>query len=108
MFQSVKISELPSSVFPSAAAEVRMDDVWTRVIRKGAFSAMSILSVTISNASIFEIESGAFSDRTHIPNFELVDVKVGTMKSGAFQAAFDNLTIQYSRFVTSEIRYNIT
>lgn len=97
MFQSVKITELPSSVFPSAAAEIRMDDVWTRIIRKDAFSAVTILGVLISNASIFEIESGAFSEQTLILNFEFVDVRVKKIETAAFRAGFTNFTIQYSR-----------
>ncbi|XP_015122962.1 uncharacterized protein LOC107045272 [Diachasma alloeum] len=97
MFQSVRISELPSLVFPSAAAEIRMDDVWMRVIRKDAFCPMMILSIKITNASIFEIEPGAFSDQTLIPNLELVEVRLKTIKTGAFRAAFTNFSIQYSR-----------
>ncbi|XP_034938612.1 uncharacterized protein be [Chelonus insularis] len=96
-FQSVKIMELPSSVFPSAADEIRLDDVWTKVIRKDAFCAIMIHTVKISNASILEIESGAFRHATLITNFELVDVRLKTIKSGAFQAGFNNFTIQYSR-----------
>ncbi|XP_011315228.1 uncharacterized protein [Fopius arisanus] len=97
MFQSVRISELPSLTFPSAAAEIRMDDVWTRVIRKDAFCAMMISSVRIANASIFEIESGAFSHQTLFPNLELIEVRLKSIKSGAFRAAFTNFSIQYSR-----------
>ncbi|KAK0078391.1 hypothetical protein PV325_002554 [Microctonus aethiopoides] len=95
--KSVKISELPTSVFPSPAAEIRMDDVWTRVIRKDAFCAISILGVRISNASIYEIESGAFRHATLIPNFELSDVRLKIIKNGAFTAGVTNFTIQYSR-----------
>lgn len=97
MFQSVKITELPSSVFPSAAAEIRMDDVWTKVIRKDAFCALLFLGVRISNASINDIEYGAFNDKTLIHNFELIDVSLRNVKNGSFRAAFNNFTIQYSR-----------
>ncbi|XP_044587374.1 uncharacterized protein LOC123266982 isoform X1 [Cotesia glomerata] len=97
MFQSVKITELPSSVFPSAAAEIRMDDVWTKVIRKDAFCALLFLGVRISNASINDIEYGAFNDKTLIHNFELIDVSLRNIKNGSFRAAFNNFTIQYSR-----------
>ncbi|KZC08415.1 PREDICTED: uncharacterized protein LOC107186538 [Dufourea novaeangliae] len=97
MFQSVRITELPTAVFPSAIAEVRMDDIWTKVIRKDAFCAMTIYSVTISNASILEIETGAFSDRALIQRLEFVDVRLQSIERGAFRAGHDNLTIQYSR-----------
>ncbi|XP_012350088.1 uncharacterized protein LOC100867835 isoform X2 [Apis florea] len=97
MFQSVRITELPTAVFPSAVAEVRMDDIWTKVIRKNAFCAMTIFSVTISNASILEIETGAFSDRALIHSLEFVDVRLKSIERGAFRAGHDNLTIQYSR-----------
>ncbi|XP_076623338.1 uncharacterized protein LOC143342904 [Colletes latitarsis] len=97
MFQSVRITELPTAVFPSAIAEVRMDDIWTKVIRKDAFCAMTIFSVTISNASILEIETGAFSDRALIQSLEFVDVRLKSIERGAFKAGHDNLTIQYSR-----------
>ncbi|KAG7189535.1 hypothetical protein KM043_017226 [Ampulex compressa] len=96
-FQSVRITELPTAVFPSAVAEIRMDDLWTKVIRRDAFCAMTIYSVTISNASILEIESGAFSDRALIQNLEFVDVRLNSIERGAFRAGHDNLTIQYSR-----------
>ncbi|XP_076687366.1 uncharacterized protein LOC143379006 [Andrena cerasifolii] len=96
-FQSVRITELPTAVFPSAVAEVRMDDVGTKVIRKDAFCAMSIFSVIISNATILEIESGAFSDRALIHSLEFVDVRLKSIERGAFRAGHDNLTIQYSR-----------
>lgn len=76
-----------------------MDDVWTRTIKKDAFCAMNILSVIISNASISEIEHGAFSDRTLIHSLEFVDVKIKTIRTGAFRAGANNLTIQYSRLV---------
>lgn len=101
MFHSVKIPELPTAVFPSTAAEVRMDDIWTKVIRKDAFCSMNILSVIISNASIFEIETGAFNERTLIHSLEFVDVRLKTIRSGALRAGANNLTIQYSRFVKS-------
>ncbi|KAI4493328.1 hypothetical protein M0802_009496 [Mischocyttarus mexicanus] len=97
MFQSVKIMELPTAVFPSSVAEVRMDDIWTKVIRKEAFCAMSIFNVIISNASISEIESGAFSDKILIESLEFVDVRLKYIQSGAFRAGHDNVTIQYSR-----------
>lgn len=97
MFQSVRITELPTAVFPSAVAEVRMDDIWTKVVRKNAFCAMTIFSVTISNATILEIETGAFSDRALIHSLEFVDVRLKSIERGAFRAGHDNLTIQYSR-----------
>lgn len=84
-------------MFPSAVAEVRMDNIWTKVIRQDAFCAMTIFSVTISNATILEIETGAFSDRTLIQSLEFVDVKLNSIERGAFRAGHDNLTIQYSR-----------
>ncbi|XP_063987141.1 uncharacterized protein LOC135167655 [Diachasmimorpha longicaudata] len=96
MFQSVRIAEIPSLAFPSAAAEIRMDNVWTRVIRKDAFCPMTILSIKITNASIVEIDSGAFSHKTLIPNLELVEVRLKTIKTGAFRAAFTNFSLQYS------------
>lgn len=98
MFQSVRIAELPKAVFPSAVAEIRMDDIWTKTIRKDAFCAMTILSVIISNASIHEIQSGAFSDRALIQHLEFVDVQLTNINTAAFRAGHDNLTIQYSRF----------
>ncbi|XP_014604168.1 PREDICTED: uncharacterized protein LOC106786846 [Polistes canadensis] len=97
MFQSVRITELPTAVFPSSVAEVRMDDIWTKVIRKEAFCAMSIFNVIISNASISEIESGAFSDKILIESLEFVDVRLKYIETGAFRAGHDNVTIQYSR-----------
>ncbi|XP_017753457.1 PREDICTED: uncharacterized protein LOC108546046 [Eufriesea mexicana] len=97
MFQSVRITELPTAVFPSAVAEVQMDDIWTKVIRKNAFCAMTIFSVTISNASILEIETGAFSERALIHSLEFADVRLKSIERGAFRAGHDNLTIQYSR-----------
>ncbi|XP_047345043.1 uncharacterized protein LOC124947225 [Vespa velutina] len=97
MFQSVRITELPTAVFPSSVAEVRMDDIWTKVIRKEAFCAMSIFNVIISNASISEIESGAFSDKILIESLEFVDVRLKYIESGAFRAGHNNVTIQYSR-----------
>ncbi|XP_051172000.1 uncharacterized protein LOC127288536 [Leptopilina boulardi] len=102
MFHSVKIPELPTAVFPSTAAEVRMDDIWTKVIRKDAFCSMNILSVIISNASIFEIETGAFNERTLIHSLEFVDVRLKTIRSGALRAGANNLTIQYSRLTEVE------
>lgn len=103
MFQSVRISEFPTAVFPSLASEIRMDNLVTDVIRKDAFCAMNILSVTISNASIGEIEPGAFSDRTLINSLEFVDVRMKTIRTGAFRAGANNLTIQYSRLVSLKI-----
>ena len=104
MFQSVRIPELPTAVFPSTAAEIRMDDLWTGAIKKDAFCGMTILSVTISNASIVDIEPGAFSDRTLIHSLEFVDVRITSIRTGAFKAGANNLTIQYSRSVA----FNIT
>lgn len=98
MFQNVRIAELPKAVFPSNVAEIRMDDILTKVIRKDAFCAMTISSVIISNASIHEIQSGAFSDRALISSLELVDVELKSIKTAALRASHNNLTIQYSRF----------
>lgn len=98
MFQNVRIAELPKAVFPSAVAEIRMDDISTKIIRKDAFCAMTIFSVVISNASIHEIQSGAFSDRALIHSLEFVDVQLKNINTAAFRAGHDNLTIQYSRF----------
>lgn len=100
MFQSVRVPEFPTAVFPSTVGEIRMDILVTDVIKKEAFCAMSILSVTISNASIGEIEKSAFSERTLINGFEFVDVKVKSIRTGALRAGANNLTIQYSRSVT--------
>ncbi|KAJ8666979.1 hypothetical protein QAD02_008641 [Eretmocerus hayati] len=97
VFQSIKMPELPTAAFPSTAAEIRMDDLRADIIRKDAFSAMSILSVIISNATIGEIETGAFSDKTLIHGLEFVDVRLDTIRTGAFRAGANNLTIQYSR-----------
>ncbi|XP_029671224.1 uncharacterized protein LOC115240297 [Formica exsecta] len=97
MFQKVRIAELPKAVFPSAVAEIRMDDIWTKIIRKDAFCAMTIFNVVISNASIHEIQSGAFSDRALIHSLEFVDVQLKNINTAAFRAGHDNLTIQYSR-----------
>lgn len=97
MFQSVRIAELPKAVFPSAVAGIRMDDIGIKTIRKDAFCAMTILSVIISNASIYEIQSGAFSDRALIQHLEFVDVQLTNINTAAFRAGHDNLTIQYSR-----------
>ncbi|XP_017881861.1 uncharacterized protein LOC108625983 [Ceratina calcarata] len=102
MFQRVKITELPTAVFPSAIAEIRMDDMFAKVIRKNAFCAMNIFSVIISNASILEIETGAFSDRALIQRLEFVDVRLKSIERGAFRAGHDNLTIQYSRLTDVE------
>lgn len=99
MFQNVRITELPKAVFPSAVAEIRMDDISIRVVRKDAFCAMTILKVIISNASIHEIQSGAFSDRALIHNLEFVDVQLANINTAAFRAGHDNLTIQFSRSV---------
>ncbi|XP_077271559.1 uncharacterized protein LOC143902479 isoform X1 [Temnothorax americanus] len=97
-FQNVRIAELPTAVFPSAIAEIRMDDISMRVIRKDAFCAMTIFNVIISNATIQEIQSGAFSDRALIQNLEFVDVQLKNVDTAAFRAGHDNLTIQHSRF----------
>ncbi|XP_015608700.1 uncharacterized protein LOC107274256 [Cephus cinctus] len=102
LFQSVMIPELPTAVFPSMAAEVRMDDFSTKVIRKEAFCAIIILSVAISNATIYEVEAGAFSDRTLIHSLEFVDVSLKRVGGGALRAAVNNLTIQYSRLTEVE------
>ncbi|XP_072744252.1 uncharacterized protein [Anoplolepis gracilipes] len=96
-FKNVRIAELPKAVFPSAVAEIRMDIIWVKIIRKDAFCAMTIFSVNISNATIYDIQSGAFSDRTLINNLEFVDVTLENINAGAFKAGHDNLTIQYSR-----------
>lgn len=98
MFQNVRIAELPKAVFPSAVAEIRMDDISIKVIRRDAFCAMTIFNVVVSNASIQEIQSGAFSDRALIHSLEFVDVQLKSINTAAFRAGHDNLTIQYSRF----------
>ncbi|XP_012227912.1 uncharacterized protein [Linepithema humile] len=97
-FQNVKITELPEGVFPSAVAEIRMDDIIMKIIRKDAFCAMTIYSVIISNTTINEIQSGAFSDRALIHSLEFVDVQLNNINTAAFRAGHDNLTIQYSSF----------
>lgn len=97
MFQNVRIAELPKAVFPSAIAEIRMDDISMRIIRKDAFCAMTIFNVIISNATIQEIQSGAFSDRALIQSLEFVDVQFKNINTAAFRAGHDNLTIQHSR-----------
>lgn len=97
MFQNVRIAELPKAVFPSAVAEIRMDDISIKVIRRDAFCAMTIFNVVVSNASIQEIQSGAFSDRALIHSLEFVDVQLKSINTAAFRAGHDNLTIQYSR-----------
>lgn len=86
------------AVFPSAVAEIRMDDIFIKIMRKDAFCAMTIYSVIISNATINEIQSGAFSDRALIHSLEFVDVQLNNINNAAFRAGHDNLTIQYSRF----------
>lgn len=98
MFQHVGIAELPKAVFPSVILEIRMDHVRTKFIRKDAFCAMMISSVIISNASITEIQSGAFSERALIQSLEFADVEIKNINTAAFRANHDNLTIQYSRF----------
>jgi len=100
MFQNVRIAELPKAVFPSAIAEIRMDDISMRVIRKDAFCAMTIFNVIISNATIQEIQSGAFSDRALIQSLEFVDVQLKNINTAAFRAGHDNFTIQHSRLST--------
>lgn len=101
MFQRVKeLVELPKAVFPSAVAEIRMDNIEIKTIRKDAFCAMTIFSVIISNATIHEIQSGAFSDRALIHRLEFVDVQLTNINTAAFRSGHDNLTIQYSRFET--------
>lgn len=98
MFQRVKeLVELPKAVFPSAVAEIRMDNIEIKTIRKDAFCAMTIFSVIISNATIHEIQSGAFSDRALIHRLEFVDVQLTNINTAAFRSGHDNLTIQYSR-----------
>ncbi|XP_012530069.2 uncharacterized protein LOC105833138 [Monomorium pharaonis] len=97
MFQNVMIAELPTAVFPSAIAEIRMDDISIKAIRKDAFCAMTIFNVIISNASIQEIQTGAFSDRALIQSLEFVDVQLKSINTEAFKAGHDNLTIQHSR-----------
>lgn len=98
MFQKVRIAELPKAVFPSAVAEIRMDNIKTKVIRKDAFCAMTIFNVIISNATIEDIQTGAFSERALIHSLEFVDVELKNINTAAFRAGHDNLTIQYSRF----------
>ena len=105
MFQNVMIKELPTSVFPSAIAEIRMDDISMRTIRKDAFCAMTIFNVIISNTSIQEIQSGAFSDRALIQSLEFVDVQLQNINTAAFRAGHDNLTIQHSRLSTLNLHY---
>lgn len=106
MFQNVRIAELPKAVFPSAIAEIRMDDISMRVIRKDAFCAMTIFNVIISNATIQEIQSGAFSDRALIQSLEFVDVQLKSINTAAFKAGHDNFTIQHSRLSTLNFLYN--
>lgn len=105
-FKNVRIAELPQAVFPSALAEIRMDDISMRVIRKDAFCAMTIFNVVISNASIQEIQSGAFSDRALINNLEFVDVQFKNINAAAFRAGHDNFTIQHSRLSMLNLLYN--
>lgn len=93
----MQVSQLPQAAFPSSAAEIRMDDVQIETIKKNAFCAMNILRLIISNASISEIETNAFSDITLIDNLEFVDVQFGTIRTGAFRTGVNNLTVQYSR-----------
>ncbi|XP_066580932.1 uncharacterized protein [Prorops nasuta] len=102
LLRSVRITELPTAVFPSAVAEIRLDDIWTKTIRREAFCAMNTFSISISNATIHEIESGAFSERALINSLEFADVRVRNIKKGALRAAHDNLTIQYSRLSNVE------
>ncbi|KAL6263222.1 hypothetical protein P5V15_006022 [Pogonomyrmex californicus] len=97
MFQNVRILELPTVVFPSAMAEIHMDDISMKVIEKDAFCAINIINIIISNTTIQEIRSGAFSDRALINNLKFVDVQLKNIKKSAFRAGHDNLTIQYSR-----------
>lgn len=99
-FQHVGIAELPKAVFPSVILEIRMDHVRAKFIRKDAFCAMMISSVIISNASITEIQSGAFSERTLIQSLEFADVEIKNIHAAAFRANHDNLTIRYSRFAS--------
>lgn len=104
MFQNVMLEELPTAVFPSAIAEIRMDDISIRVIRKDAFCAMTIFNVIISNASIQEIQTGAFSDRALIQSLEFVDVQLKNINTAAFRAGHDNLTIQHSRLLALNLQ----
>ena len=95
MFQSVKKMELPAGVFPSTA-EIRMDDIYLKAIKKDAFSAMDILSVVITNTSIDTIEKGAFSNKTLIDKLEFADVKFRIIRDGALRAAVNELIVRYS------------
>ncbi|XP_014226309.1 uncharacterized protein LOC106652079 [Trichogramma pretiosum] len=104
MFQGISnIQELPTAVFPSTLAEIRMDNVRISYsIRKDAFCAMNIMKVTVSNSSIYEIESGAFSDRTLIGSLEFVDVKIDIVRNEAFQAGANALLIDHSEIQNME------
>ncbi|EFN81008.1 hypothetical protein EAI_12855 [Harpegnathos saltator] len=90
-FQSVGITELPKAVFPSVLSEIKMNDISMKVIRKDAFCAMTILRVIISNASIHEIQSGAFSDKAFIDNLELSEVESGAVNVIFSKNEFQNL-----------------
>uniref|UniRef100_A0ABD2X239 Right handed beta helix domain-containing protein n=1 Tax=Trichogramma kaykai TaxID=54128 RepID=A0ABD2X239_9HYME len=104
MFQGISnIQELPTAVFPSTLAEIRMDNVRISYsIRKDAFCAMNIMKVAVSNSSIYEIESGAFSDRTLIGSLEFVDVKIDIVRNEAFQAGANALLIDHSEIQNME------
>lgn len=76
-----------------------MDDVHVVNIRRDAFCAMNIQSIRISNATIDEIETAAFTDRIHIFRLEFSDVTFKVIRKGALKAGVDNLTVQFSRSV---------
>ncbi|KAF7989935.1 hypothetical protein HCN44_008609 [Aphidius gifuensis] len=97
-FQSAEIAEIPSLAFPSAVSEIWMNNVTVGVIHKDAFCAVMISNLKFSNGSIFEIQSGAFSEQTLIRNFEIVNTRLRKIKMGAFRAAATNFSIFHSRF----------
>ncbi|KAF4527991.1 hypothetical protein B566_EDAN012398 [Ephemera danica] len=103
------LPEIPSSAFPSSAAELRFERTEVRAMRRDAICGLTVLDLTFRDVSLGTVERGALSARTLLHRLTMDGVRDASLQSQAVQSAVTTLTIQHSRFLhVAEGAINVT
>jgi uncharacterized protein (UPF0276 family) len=97
VIEDALLPEIPSSAFPSSAAELRLERTEVRAVRRDAFCGLTVLELTMRDVSLGSVERGALSARTLLHRLTMERVRDVSLASQAVQSAVTNLVIQHSR-----------
>ncbi|XP_019768521.2 uncharacterized protein LOC109543313 [Dendroctonus ponderosae] len=102
LFENVFILDIQKEVFRTSLAQISFKDCRIGNINFEAFTSAQISTVLLVNTSIERMETGAFSERILIVDFQISKCTIQTLQTKAITAGMAKLTVNHSTLTDIE------